>query len=218
MKGYDEIFATIFTSILAGISIVFKGKIKSILTKKSKKEFKSLLCHDMFITAKNVKGRVEKIDFITKGKTDVVKTKLLHILIDLKIESVEKGFTRLLESKDIQNIKGQELKFKVSETLIGIVKEYNDQALFEFIKLGISKKDASFLIDKYEEHRQYIVDGFIERLDSISINKDYNCNFEKLSAILEVVALSLYVIPRDVKHAMNSVNGRYVKYEDKINI
>lgn len=74
------------------------------------------------------------------------------------------------------------------------------------------------MIDKYEEHRQYIVDGFIERLDSISINKDYNCNFEKLSAILEVVALSLYVIPRDVKHAMNSVNGRYVKYEDKINI
>lgn len=98
----------------------------------------------MFITAKNVKGRVEKIDFITKGKTDVVKTKLLHILMDLKIKSVVKGFTRLLDSKDIQTIKGQELKFKVSETLIGIVKEYNDQALFEFIKLGISKKDASF--------------------------------------------------------------------------
>lgn len=37
MKGYDEIFAAIFTSILAGISIVFKGKIKSILTKKVKK-------------------------------------------------------------------------------------------------------------------------------------------------------------------------------------
>ena len=217
MESGADVLAGAVASLLTGVSYFMRNKIKGLFKKNKLKQLNTLLFHDMFITIENVSGRVKKIKFITKGKVDAVKTALLRILIDLKIKSVKKAFSELIKDKDLPEASGQKLKFMVSGTLIGLVEEYNNQALLQFVELGISKKDAKFLIDKYEEHRQYIVEGFLERLDSICMNKGYSCNYEKMNAILEVVALALHVIPRDVKHAMDSVNGRYVKYDNKIN-
>ncbi len=215
MDKYDDLIIGSLASIIGGVSYLFKNKIRRMLTKK--KSLKKLLYHDMFITADNVKGKVDNITCLTKGREDVVKTRLLHILIDLKIKSVKNGFGNLLLDKSIENMNGQRLKFQISKTLNAIVDEYNTDAFVVFVSMGINEKDARHFINGYEKHRAYIVEGFLDRLESITLNNSYKTNHDKLSAVLEVIAISLYVIPNDVISAMEEVNGRYLKYEDRFN-
>ena len=73
--------------------------------------------------------------------------------------------------------------------------------------------DAVYLIESYEEYRLDLVNGFLESLDDISTNDDYSSNYDKINAIYELVALSIYLIPKDVRIALDSVNGRFIKYE-----
>ena len=71
---------------------------------------------------------------------------------------------------------------------------------------------------EYEIFRSNIADGFTERVESITTNDNYHCNFDRLSAVFEVLALGLYLIPRDAKTACSAINGKFLKYEGKIHL
>ena len=57
-----------------------------------------------------------------------------------------------------------------------------------------------------------MVEGFVDSLDSVLMNSDYNNNFDKVNTLMELCSLAIYVIPRDVRSAFEQVNGRYAKY------
>lgn len=201
--------------VVSGILLYKYGqKLIDVLSKKiNNKPISDLKYHDMFNTAQAVKQKVHQIEFISHGKPDPVKTTLLHKLIDLKIDCVTRSFSEFLENSDLEDMSENQLKFEVSKKLSIIVNEYNDEAFKLFIsQYGIDQKDSKYLIDCYETFRQEIVEGFLIRLDSITRNDDYLNNYQKLSAILEVIAISLFIIPKDAKNAMDLVNGRFVKY------
>ena len=192
---------------------IFKDTInEKIKSWRKSKKIEILTSHDVFLTTENVRTIIKRIEFTTKGSPDVMKTKVLHHLIDLKIDTVNLRFKELLMDSDVDDCSGQSLKFKVISCLTNIVKEYNDQALKDIVSWGISEADAKFAIDAYEDFRKDIVDAFLERLESISTNDDYNTNYDKMSSILEVVAISLYLIPKDAKNAFDLINGKFYKY------
>ena len=222
--NFNEILAKIpawglFVLVLVGlISYFYKDSISEIIKDfkniKRKKKIENLSHHDFFNTVSFVKNEIMRIQFITHGENDLVKTKLLQHLISLKTKEITERFSEFLKLEDLNNCESQDLKSLVKKTLIEIVTAYTTQAHKDYIRLGISNEDAQFTIDSYENYRKEIVSGFMERVDSISTNNDYYSNYDKMSAILEVVAISLYIIPKDVKNAFDLINGRFKKYKD----
>ncbi len=62
-----------------------------------------------------------------------------------------------------------------------------------------------------------MIEGFIDSLDSVLMNSDFNNNFDKVNTLMELCTLAIHVIPRDVRSAFEFVNGRYAKYNNKVN-
>lgn len=212
----NNIYALLSLIVLVGGFLAYKygQKIIDLISHKSEqKPISQLQYHDMFTTAHSVRGKVHTITFTTHGKPDPIKTKLIHKLIDLKIDHVTKSFKEFLREEELEKIDGNKLKYNILKVLSVLVQGYNEQAFHVFVKeFGISEEDAKYLIDCYETFRQDIVEGFVSRLESITTNEDYTTNYEKISAVLEVIAISLYIIPKDAKNAMDLANGRFIKY------
>ena len=141
---------------------------------------------------------------------------MLKKLIQLKIKTVKKRFLELLQNEKLQKMEQPQLKFLVASTLSNLVNEYNENALrIMSNEMDIQIEDALFLIDKYEEFREYIVNAFVDELDTIVMDDNYTNNFDRLNTILYTVSISLSIIPRDVVATFNNVNGRFKKYEKK---
>ena len=187
-------------------------EIAKILNKQ-KKPITELKYHRLFQVVEQVGKRVEGINFITHGEVDKVKTMLMNVLIQEKLTNVSIVFTDFLDDAELRVCSGNALRAKVATSLRGLVGNYNDSARDLFVDIGISEEDAVYLIESYEEYRLDLVNGFLESLDDISTNDDYSSNYDKINAIYELVALSIYLIPKDVRIALDSVNGRFVKYE-----
>ncbi|QYS85399.1 hypothetical protein JJC03_09120 [Flavobacterium oreochromis] len=187
-------------------------KAKSIL--KKKKDIANLVQHDFFNTTVNVRNEIMRIDFATNGEVDMIKTKLLHHLIKLKTTEIEASMTAFLKRPDLNECSSQGLRYLVKSNLFNIVNNYTIQAERDFIRCGITVEDARFVINSYEDFRQEVVDGFVQRVESITTNDDYFSNYDKMSAILEVVAISLFLIPKDAKNAFDKINGRFKKYQN----
>ena len=144
---------------------------------------------------------------------------MLKKLIQLKIKTVKKRFLELLENEKLQKMEQPQLKFLVASTLSNLVNEYNENALrIMSNEMEIEMKDALFLIDKYEEFREYIVNAFVDELDTIVMDDNYTNNFDRLNTILYTVSISLSIIPRDVVATFNNVNGRFKKYQKKTKV
>jgi len=216
MSGFLT-FITIIIVIAAYLAIKFKDDLVEFVNrKKDKRQIKSLEYHSMFLVCDKVLKRVDNIDFTTFSDYDAVKTKLLKKLIQLKIKTVKKRFLELLQNDKLQKMEQPQLKFLVASTLSNLVNEYNENALrIMSNEMEIEMKDALFLIDKYEEFREYIVNAFVDELDTIVMDDNYTNNFDRLNTILYTVSISLSIIPRDVVATFNNVNGRFKKYEKK---
>ena len=211
-----------FLVILLGVYLMikFKDTLKEIYhNKQDNRLIKSLEYHSMFLVCDKVLKRVDNIDFTTFSDYDEVKTKLLKKLIQLKIKTVKKRFLELLQNEKLQKMEQAQLKYLVASTLSNLVNEYNENALrIMNEEMEIEMKDAKFLVDKYEKFREYIVNAFVDELDTIVMDDNYTNNFDRLNTILYTVSISLSIIPRDVVATFNNVNGRFKKYEKKTKV
>ena len=209
----------IFLVILLGVFLMikFKDTLKEMYhNKQDNRDVRNLKFHSMFLVCDKVLKRVDNIDFTTFSDYDEVKTKLLKKLIQLKIKTVKKRFLELLENDKLQKMEQPQLKFLVASTLSNLVNEYNENALrIMSNEMDIQIEDATFLVEQYEKFREYIVNAFVDELDTIVMDDNYTNNFDRLNTILYTVSISLSIIPRDVVATFNNVNGRFKKYEKK---
>ena len=211
-----------FLVILLGVYLMIKFKdiLKEIYhNKQDNRDVRNLKFHSMFLVCDKVLKRVDAIDFTTFSDYDEVKTKLLKKLIQLKIKTVKKRFLELLENEKLQKMEQPQLKFLVASTLSNLVNEYNENALrIMSNEMDISIQDATFLVEQYEKFREYIVNAFVDELDTIVMDDNYTNNFDRLNTILYTVSISLSIIPRDVVATFNNVNGRFKKYQKKTKV
>lgn len=214
MSGFLT-FLILVLIVLAYVTLKFKETITELIKKhKRDRKIEDLIYHSMFLTGDKVIQRIDKIDFTTFDGYDEVKSKLLKKLIQLKIETVKLRFGEFLQTKDLEKVKQSQLKLMVAATLSNLVNEYNDKAIKVMSEeMSIEFKDAKFLVDKYEEFREYITRAFVEELTIIVMDDNYIDNFERLNTILYTVSISLSIIPRDVVATFNDVNGTFKKYK-----
>ena len=216
MNGFLTFLILCFI-LISYLAIKFKEEISQLvktISKREKRDIKDLVYHSMFFTADKVLDRIEKIDFTTFNGYDEVKDNLMKTLIQLKIETVKIRFGEFLLTKDLDKVQTNQLKLMIGAALSNIVNEYNDKAIEVMSKeMDIDVEDAKFLVDKYEEFREYIVKAFIDELGVIVMDDNYIDNFERINTILYTISISLSVIPRDVVATFNNINGKFKKYE-----
>ena len=214
MNGFLT-FIIIVTLIAAYLSIKFKDDLVDLVNSKRKiRKIKELSYHSMFLVCDKVLKRVDAIDFTTFDGYDPIKTKLLKKLIYLKIDTVKIRFSELLRNKKLDKMEQANLKYLVATTLSNLVNEYNIKAVKVMSEeMNINIEDAQFLVEKYEEFREYIVSAFVEELSVIVMDDNYIDNFDRINTILYTVSISLSIIPRDVVATFNNVNGKFKKYE-----
>ncbi|OWP87769.1 hypothetical protein BWK60_01915 [Flavobacterium covae] len=204
--------------LIVVISYYYRNTIAEILKAKSlikkKKDIANLVHHDFFNTTAQVRNEVLRLEFMTQGQSDLIKTALLRHLIKLKTETIDEMMTSFLKRPELNECGSQGLKYFVKKNLAEIVENYTSQAERDFVRCGISSEDARFTINAYEDFRKEVVEGFIQRVDSIATNDDYFSNYDKISAILEVIAISLFLIPKDAKNTFALINGRFKRYEN----
>ena len=216
MNGFMTFLILCFI-LISYLAIKFKEEISQLvktISKREKRDIKDLVYHSMFFTADKVLDRIEKIDFTTFNGYDEVKDNLMKTLIQLKIETVKIRFGEFLLTKDLDKVQTNQLKLMIGAALSNIVNEYNDKAIEVMSEeMEIDIEDAKFLVDKYEEFREYIVKAFIDELGVIVMDDNYIDNFERINTILYTISISLSVIPRDVVATFNNINGKFKKYE-----
>ena len=200
--------------ILAMIFYFFKNGITNWLKREVKavKKVNKLEYHRFFNVCDDVERRIKNMYFVTDNERDETKTKIMHRLIELKCESMRNKFTALLKTDGIDDWGIYELNSKFKKTLSDVVSEYNQKCKLELMSWGIDERDADYIIQEYEDYRMTMVGGFIDSLDSVLSNSDYANNFDKINTVLELCALAIYVIPRDVRSVFEAVNGRFKKY------
>jgi len=213
MSGFLT-FLILVLIVLSYVTIKFKEEISELVKQQKKhRDIGDLIYHSMFLTAENVLKKVDALDFTTYDGYDEIKTRLLKKLIHLKIETVRLRFSDFLQKEGLEKVSSPQLKLMVASTLSSLVNEYNDKAIKVMNEeMGIDLKDAKFLVDRYEEFREYIVDAFVDELRVIVMDDNYNDNFERLNTILYTVSISLSIIPRDVVATFNDINGKFKKY------
>jgi len=214
MSGFLT-FLILVLIVLAYVTLKFRETINELIKRhKRERKIEDLIYHSMFLTGDKVVQRIDKIDFTTFDGYDEIKSKLLKKLIQLKIDTVKLRFGEFLKTKDLDKVKQSQLKLMVATTLSNLVNEYNDKAIRVMSsEMNIKEKDAKFLVDKYEEFREYITRAFVEELNIIVMDDNYIDNFERVNTILYTISISLSIIPRDVVATFNNINGTFKKYK-----
>ncbi len=199
------------------INIFSKNKpnvVEKIVYKEKERidDYSDLLFHDFFLTLNDVKLKVKQIDFTKDQPLNNTKRKMMLKLIEFKVESIRNSFNNLIKD-DLSKITPQEFKFKVLDAIRLLIIEYNKKSIDYYVKeLSITRVDAEYFVNTYESYRTTIIDSFIDRLESICVSKQYETNYSRMLAMLEVLTLAVDVIPRDVKSLYYIINGRYDHY------
>ena len=177
---------------------------------------RDLWSHDLFMTVESIKSKVDKIRFTTYGEYDVAKSKLLKVLIKNQLDVFYKRLKGYIGKDSIDGYDEQKLKYTLTEILKKGSIEYNEISRNSFVEMGVTEEDANFLINEYGYFRDEVQEGVFDRIDSITTNSNYYNNYDRLSAVFEVLAMGLYLIPKDSQAACNRINGRFKKYAEKI--
>ena len=193
--------------LIKGIKVKNYNDVK-IATRK----IRELWSHDLFITTKEVVKKVNSMRFTTYENFDDSKTRLLRILVSTQIEHFNKRMKDFIKREDVDKMNGQELKYVIVHELRASTRESNEKSKIRFMEMGVSEKDARYLIFEYDHFRDEVQSGFIERIESITTNDNYYCNYDRMSSVFEVLAMGLYLIPKDSVTACNNINGKFRKY------
>ena len=194
------------------ISFLFNYVFK-IKKQEKEKVLKDLLGHSIFYRCEDIRQEVKEMEFTTHEKVDFKKTVLLHTLIDCQLDVIKEKLRDVLSNEENNNLSIEGMQNVCMKLKNDITNFYCARAKSLFVhKHGISELDAEFLLDSYTRYRRNFNGHFEVQMMGIINNSTYDTNHKKVSVLLEVISMSLYSIPTQSKGAMDTVNGRFKKY------
>jgi hypothetical protein len=215
---YTFLFMTIVSLVVIfnkNITTWFKSiKWKNVLTfqKRSEEEWKieDLNSHDIFNVIEEVRNHVK----FHKFEDDEVKTKIFRDFIDIMLNEIKSNFKRLIPQVSAMNTRGakltrDELKQLVLKTLVITVESYCVKGKKFLIDKGMSEKDAIYVVDLFEKWRIETRESINSRVNSLFASSFYPTNFDRLLAVLELVSVSISLIPKDGVRSFEDMNGKF---------
>ena len=201
--------------ILKVLEIIIPQFIKSIFKKKEKKRLIiQLENHDIFSTLVRVRNEVANLKFYTHGEYDKIKTRMCYDFTKHKSIKCSARMLELVRTKGIDTMDRDELKKLILDEQNYMHKEYIKSIRIEWDLKGVDPQDVDYVIHLFEKFRYDVIVSFEHRINSIfgsSYNKD---NFALMLAVLEMWAMGIDLLPRDMSTTFESLNGKFkdIKY------
>ena len=207
---------TIILKILEAILPAFVGQLASKwFGKKVKKNvIADLKSHDIFNTLVRVRNEVATLKFYTHGEFDKVKTRMCYDFAKHKSLKCGIRIGDLVAIRDIDTMGRDELKKLILDEQNNMHRDYIRAIKIEWDLKGVDPKDVEYVIHLFEKFRYDVIASFENRINSIfgsSYNKD---NFALILAVLEMWAMGIDLLPRDMQTTFESLNGKFkdIKY------
>ena len=202
-------------ALLKILEIILPQFIKSIFSKKDKKRLIiGLENHDVFSTLDRVRNEVANLKFYTHGEYDKVKTRMCYDFTKHKSIKCSARMLEIVRTKDIDTMDRDKLKKLILLEQGDMHREYIKAIRIEWDLKGVSPQDVDYVIHLFEKFRYDVIVSFEHRINSIfgsSYNKD---NFALMLAVLEMWAMGIDLLPRDMSTTFESLNGKFkdIKY------
>ena len=199
--------------LLKIIELILPPFIKTLpsLFKRNKKDRKvaELKSHDIFNTMTRVRNEVANMKFFTHGEYDKVKTRMCYDFTKNKTIKCAVRIEEMLSTKNIDTISRDELKKLIFQEQDQMHIDYIRAVRVEWDLRGIDPRDVDYVIHLFEKFRYDVIVSFEHRINSIfgsSYNKD---NFTLILAVLEMWAMGIDLLPRDMLTTFESLNGKF---------
>jgi len=202
-------------ALLKILEIILPQFIKSIFNRKEKKRLIiDLENHDVFSTLDRVRNEVANLKFYTHGEYDKVKTRMCYDFTKHKSIKCSARMLEIVRTKDIDTMDRDKLKKFILLEQGDMHREYIKAIRIEWDLKGVSPQDVDYVIHLFEKFRYDVIVSFEHRINSIfgsSYNKD---NFALMLAVLEMWAMGIDLLPRDMSTTFESLNGKFkdIKY------
>ena len=202
-------------ALLKILELILPQFIKSIFSKKEKKRLIiGLENHDVFSTLVRVRNEVANLKFYTHGEYDKVKTRMCYDFTKHKSIKCSARMLEIVRTKDIDTMDRDKLKKFILLEQGDMHREYIKAIRIEWDLKGVSPQDVDYVIHLFEKFRYDVIVSFEHRINSIfgsSYNKD---NFTLMLAVLEMWAMGIDLLPRDMSTTFESLNGKFkdIKY------
>lgn len=207
---------TIILKILEAILPAFVGQLATkLFGKKVKKSvIQDLKNHDIFNTMVRVRNEVANLKFYTHGEYDKVKTRMCYDFAKHKTLKCSSRMSQLIMTKNIDSMGRDEFKKLILDEQNNMHNEYIRAIRIEWDLKGVEPKDVDYVIHLFEKFRYDVIASFENRINSIfgsSYNKN---NFALMLAVLEMWAMGIDLLPRDMQTTFESLNGKFkdIKY------
>lgn len=211
-----------FLAILWIVTIVvfrkaFTERIKKFDFKKlnifrKKKGFKNinlLKNHDLFNVIEAVRGEVRLKKFYTSGDYDRVKTKMFIDFMNFYLTSTRDSYKEFLVNGNLTVLSSDELKSSIFTLINQSRKDSAIRTIDHFLKKGVTSEDAEYIINLFEQWRHETHHAVETRINGIFSSDFHSNNFEKLLACLEILSMSIDLIPKDGVESFEKMNGRF---------
>jgi hypothetical protein len=198
------------------LKIILPDFIQAFFKKKKKNRLIiELENHDIFPTLDRVRNEVANLKFYTHGQYDKVKTRMCYDFTKHKSLTCSGRMLAILKRKDIDNLNRDELKKLLLDEMNYMHIEYIRDIKLDWDSRGISPQDVDYVIHLFEKFRYDVIVSFERRINSIfgsTYNKD---NFDVMLAVLEMWAMGIDLLPRDMSATFESLNGKFkdIKYD-----
>ena len=201
--------------MLKVLEVIIPQFIKTIFKKKEKKRLIiQLENHDVFSTLVRVRNEVANLKFYTHGEYDKIKTRMCYDFTKHKSIKCSVRMLELIRTKGIDTMDRDELKKLILDEQNYMHREYIKSIRIEWDLKGVDPQDVDYVIHLFEKFRYDVIVSFEHRINSIfgsSYNKD---NFSLMLAVLEMWAMGIDLLPRDMSTTFESLNGKFkdIKY------
>ena len=202
-------------ALLKLIEIIIPPFVKTLFKKKEKKRLIiDLENHDIFSTLVRVRNEVANLKFYTHGEYDKVKTRMCYDFTKHKSIKCSARMLEIIRTRNIDSMDRDELKRLILDEQNYMHMEYIKAIRIEWDLKGVEPKDVDYVIHLFEKFRYDVIVSFEHRINSIfgsTYNKD---NFAIMLAILEMWAMGIDLLPRDMQTTFESLNGKFkdIKY------
>jgi hypothetical protein len=195
-----EVITAIITAIISPTLVLiltdfYKRKNRPYKTPKNIKE------HPFFAEVKYmIEISIPKICI----PDNVKKTKLIRKFLKIKFQAIESNFLSLADKVEKrEKICNTLYSFKIMK----IIKEYEAESERQNI--------PDVFIRKFSQWHTPKIDLILETIDYITRSNIYDADAEKLSAVLDIILMTLHLTLMDTERVIADMNGELSKILDK---
>ena len=120
----------------------------------------------------------------------------------------------MLRIDDIDTMDRDALRRLIFKEQMQMHEDYIKSIRIDWDIRGVDKEDIDYVVYLFEKFRYDVIVSFENRINSIFSNTYNTNNFEVMLAILEMWAMGIDLLPRDMQTTFESLNGKFkdIKY------